>query len=180
MRPSTRPASASARRRQAPLKWQASAPTAASSSASSATCPGVGVGVGVRDAWYQHHVQGDCVETSNLFQERGAKHSAKEVPNTPTEGCRMLQTQQCAWRADREAELRGRGVPGEQQRGQPARARAEPRVRSRCRCRNSGTEYVREYGMKWMSGSTKQQCDRSLASPGEEQGAGQKADGVAE
>jgi hypothetical protein len=40
-----------------------------------------------------------------------------------------------------------------------------PRVRSHCRFRNRGTDYVREYGMKWMSFSTKRQCDRALPAP---------------
>ena len=36
------------------------------------------------------------------------------------------------------------------------------RVRSHCRFRNKSTQYGREYGMKWMSGSTKRPCDRAL------------------
>jgi hypothetical protein len=44
------------------------------------------------------------------------------------------------------------------------RARS-PRVRSHCRFRNRSTEYVRESGVEWMSGSTKRQCDRALRSP---------------
>jgi hypothetical protein len=36
------------------------------------------------------------------------------------------------------------------------------RVRSHCRFTNRGTEYVSYSGMKWMSGGTKQQCDRAL------------------
>jgi hypothetical protein len=51
----------------------------------------------------------------------------------------------------------------------PTRAQSETwllaglRVRSHCRFRNRGTEYASEYGMKWMSGCTKRQCDRALA-----------------
>ena len=33
------------------------------------------------------------------------------------------------------------------------------RGRSHCRFRNRGTEYFSESGVKWMSGSTKRQCD---------------------
>jgi hypothetical protein len=36
------------------------------------------------------------------------------------------------------------------------------RVRSHCRFIKIGAEYVSEYGLKWMSGSTKRQCDRAL------------------
>ena len=38
------------------------------------------------------------------------------------------------------------------------------RARSHCRFRTRGTEYVSEFGigMKWMSGSTERQCDRTL------------------
>ena len=36
------------------------------------------------------------------------------------------------------------------------------RVRSHCRFRNRVTDSLSEYGMKWMSGSTKRQCDRTL------------------
>jgi hypothetical protein len=36
------------------------------------------------------------------------------------------------------------------------------RARSHCRFRNRGTEYVSESSMKWMSGGTKRQCDRTL------------------
>jgi hypothetical protein len=39
------------------------------------------------------------------------------------------------------------------------------RIRSHCRFRNSGTEYDRESGMKWMRGGTKRQCDRALSWP---------------
>ena len=39
------------------------------------------------------------------------------------------------------------------------------RVRSHCRFRNRGTEYVSEYGIKWMSGSTTRQRDGALRSP---------------
>jgi hypothetical protein len=37
---------------------------------------------------------------------------------------------------------------------QPHRHAATPRVRSRCRFKNRGTEYVSEYGMKRVNGST--------------------------
>jgi predicted PhzF superfamily epimerase YddE/YHI9 len=40
------------------------------------------------------------------------------------------------------------------------------RVRSQCRVRNRGAAYVSEYGTKWMSGSTKRQCDRALGGGG--------------
>jgi hypothetical protein len=40
-----------------------------------------------------------------------------------------------------------------------------PRVRLHCRFRNRGPEYVSESGIKWMSGSTKRQCDRALRPP---------------
>jgi hypothetical protein len=50
-------------------------------------------------------------------------------------------------------------------RGAPGRPRAPPRVRSQCRFSNRGTEYVSRSGIKWMSGSTKRQCDRTLAPP---------------
>ena len=36
------------------------------------------------------------------------------------------------------------------------------RPRSHCRFRTRGTEYVSEFVMKWMSGSTERQCDRTL------------------
>jgi hypothetical protein len=36
-------------------------------------------------------------------------------------------------------------------------------VRPHRRIRSSGTEYVSEYGMKWMSGGTKRRCDRARA-----------------
>jgi hypothetical protein len=39
------------------------------------------------------------------------------------------------------------------------------RVRSHCCFRKRGTEYVREYDVQWMSGSTERQCDRALDSP---------------
>jgi hypothetical protein len=42
---------------------------------------------------------------------------------------------------------------------------ATPRVRSHCRFRSRGTEYVGEYGIKWMRGSTKRQFGRALATP---------------
>jgi hypothetical protein len=42
---------------------------------------------------------------------------------------------------------------------------AAPTVRSHCCFRYRGTKYVRKSGMKWMSGSTKWQCDRALAAP---------------
>ena len=44
-------------------------------------------------------------------------------------------------------------------------ARAAPAggVRSRCRFRNRGTDSLSEYGMKWMSGGTRRQCDRTLS-----------------
>ena len=38
------------------------------------------------------------------------------------------------------------------------------RVRSHCRFRNRGTEYFSYSGIKWMSSSTKRQCDRALDS----------------
>jgi hypothetical protein len=41
-----------------------------------------------------------------------------------------------------------------------------PRVRSRRRFRNRGTDSLRESSVKWMSGSTKRQCDRASPSPG--------------
>ena len=41
---------------------------------------------------------------------------------------------------------------------------ASPRVRSHCRFRYRGTEYVSKSGMKWMSGSTKRQCNRACPS----------------
>jgi hypothetical protein len=31
--------------------------------------------------------------------------------------------------------------------------------------RKRGSKFVSEYSIKWMSGSTKRQCDRALASP---------------
>ena len=40
-----------------------------------------------------------------------------------------------------------------------------PRVRSHRRFRSRGADYVREYGMNWMSVSTKRQCNRALVSP---------------
>jgi hypothetical protein len=40
-----------------------------------------------------------------------------------------------------------------------------PRVRSHCRFRNRSTEYVRKFDMKWISGSTKRQCDRARTPP---------------
>jgi hypothetical protein len=46
-------------------------------------------------------------------------------------------------------------------RGRPGR----PRVRSHCRSRNKGTQYVSEAGIKWMSRSIKQKCDRALGRP---------------
>ena len=36
------------------------------------------------------------------------------------------------------------------------------RVRSHYRFRNRGTKRISESGMKWMSGSTKRECDRAL------------------
>jgi hypothetical protein len=49
---------------------------------------------------------------------------------------------------------------------QPADGLAAPRwlrrVPSHCHFRNRGTEYDRDSGKKWMSGSTKRQCDRAL------------------
>ena len=42
------------------------------------------------------------------------------------------------------------------------RARGRHRVRSHFRFRHRGSEYVSKYGMKWMSGSKKRQCDRAL------------------
>jgi hypothetical protein len=42
---------------------------------------------------------------------------------------------------------------------------SRPRVRSHCRFSNRGTEYVSESGMKWVSGSAKQECDRALSRP---------------
>ena len=36
------------------------------------------------------------------------------------------------------------------------------RVRSHCRFRKRCTEYISESGIKWMSGCTKRQCDRTL------------------
>ena len=39
------------------------------------------------------------------------------------------------------------------------------RVRSHCRCRNRGTESLSDFGVKWMSGCTKRQCDRTLGRP---------------
>jgi hypothetical protein len=47
---------------------------------------------------------------------------------------------------------------------QPARRhRGRSRVRSHRRFRDRATEYVSEYGIKWMSGNTKRRCDRALA-----------------
>jgi hypothetical protein len=40
-----------------------------------------------------------------------------------------------------------------------------PGVRSHCRFRSRGTEYVRESGMKWMSGGAKRQCGRAQTVP---------------
>ena len=37
--------------------------------------------------------------------------------------------------------------------------RGELRAHSHCRFRKRGTDYVRENGIKWMSGSTKRQCE---------------------
>jgi hypothetical protein len=51
------------------------------------------------------------------------------------------------------------------------REAADDRVRSHYCFRNRGTEYVRKYGMKWMSGSTKRQCDRALPDKRPEEGA---------
>jgi hypothetical protein len=36
------------------------------------------------------------------------------------------------------------------------------RARSQCRFRNSRPEYVSKSGIKWLSGSTKRECDRAL------------------
>jgi hypothetical protein len=41
-------------------------------------------------------------------------------------------------------------------------ARPASRVRSHCRFRERGIDYTSEYGIKWMSGGTKRQCDRAL------------------
>jgi hypothetical protein len=46
--------------------------------------------------------------------------------------------------------------------GSSRAARSGVRVRSHCRFRNRGIEYVSESGVKWMSGSTKRQCDQTL------------------
>jgi hypothetical protein len=43
--------------------------------------------------------------------------------------------------------------------------RVPPRVWSHCRFRNSEADSVRESSMKWMSVSTKRQCDRALGPP---------------
>jgi hypothetical protein len=40
-----------------------------------------------------------------------------------------------------------------------------PRIRPHCRFRNRGTEFVRDSGVKGMSGSAKRQCDRALRVP---------------
>jgi hypothetical protein len=40
--------------------------------------------------------------------------------------------------------------------------RCAARVRPHCRFRNRGTEYVSDSGAKWMSSSTRRQCDRAL------------------
>jgi hypothetical protein len=66
------------------------------------------------------------------------------------------------------AQARWRGLSG---RAAPAgarrlRRRGRPGVRSHCRFRNRGTEYVSEYGIKWISGGAKRQCDRALGRPG--------------
>jgi hypothetical protein len=42
---------------------------------------------------------------------------------------------------------------------------APPKVRSHCRFRYRVTECVSKYGMEWMHGSTKRQCNRALAPP---------------
>jgi hypothetical protein len=46
-----------------------------------------------------------------------------------------------------------------------ARGAARPRVRSHCRFTQRGAGYGGKSGMKWMSGSTKRQCDRALSRP---------------
>ena len=48
------------------------------------------------------------------------------------------------------------------------------RVRSHCRFRNRGTEYVSEFGIKWLSGGAKRQCDRALAEPHAARAGGQR------
>ena len=48
----------------------------------------------------------------------------------------------------------------------PANSRRRPpRGRSHCHFRNRGTDYVSDSGMKWMSSSTKRQCDRARRPP---------------
>ena len=61
---------------------------------------------------------------------------------------------------------------GDRQRDPPrAVLEAVPEVRPlrrrerQCRFRKSGTEYIRESGMKRMSGGAKRQCDRALGLP---------------
>ena len=47
----------------------------------------------------------------------------------------------------------------------PAADHGLPRVRSHCRFINRGTDPLSKSGIKWMSGSTKRQCDRALGLP---------------
>jgi hypothetical protein len=73
-----------------------------------------------------------------------------------------------ARRQRRVSEPAGRSASGSDAR---LSRRARTRVRSHCRFRNRGTEYVRDFGIKWMSSSTKRRCDRALArTPGSEVG----------
>jgi hypothetical protein len=127
-----------------------------------------------------HNVSGSAVNDHGHCQTGCVRRAWRKSPRRPAVHRQSAAAQGACLRPASAAPRRvegssqpNPGAPSTEQTWHAPRAWGRRRVRSHCRFRNRSTEYVSEYGMKWMGGSTKRQCDRAPGRRGTRRGARQ-------